>query len=158
MVRRGTLAAALAVTAFLLGSAAQAAETGTRSTGGVLLAQYGGPPPGYGQGYDNRGGYDGRRGDDRRGYDDRRGNDDRRGSGGDSRYGAQSGYGPGGSYQGSCSEIRQEGGTLVAVCRDGRGGRVQTSIDTNRCGRSDIANVGGYLRCGNVQGNGRRVN
>jgi len=99
-------------------------------------------------------------GSDRRRYDDqqdqygpgRRGRDDRQ-----DRYGQQGG-GRGGSYQQSCTDIRQEGSTLLAVCGDGRGNRVESSIDVNRCGRSDIGNNRGYLQCGNIRANGRRVN
>ena len=70
------------------------------------------------------------------------------------RYGQQGG-GRGGSYQRSCSDIRQEGPVLSAVCGDGRGRRFESSIDVNRCGRSDIGNNGGVLQCGNVRGRGR---
>ena len=96
---------------------------------------------------------------DRRGYDDqdrygqgRRRQDDRA-----DRYGQQGG-GRGGSYQQSCTDIRQDGSVLSAVCGDGRGRRVESSIDVNRCGRGDIGNNRGYLQCGNVRGNGRPVN
>lgn len=81
----------------------------------------------------------------RRGYDDR----------GD-RYG-QGGGGRGGSYQRSCEDVRQDGPILSAVCGDGRGHRFESSIDVNRCGRSDIGNSRGILQCGNIRGNGRRV-
>ena len=47
---------------------------------------------------------------------------------------------------------------LTAVCRDGRGGQVESSIDIGRCGRSDIGNQGGALACAGIRGNGRRVN
>ena len=104
-------------------------------------------------------------GSDRRRYDDQqdqyrqdqyrqgqRGRDNRQ-----DRYGQQGG-GRGGSYQQSCGDIRQEGSTLSAVCGDGRGNRVESSINVNRCGRSDIGNNRGYLQCGNIRANGHRVN
>ena len=129
--------------------------------------------------------YEGRRDEDRRDgdrrYDDRRdgyGRDgygregDRRDGYGRDRYDqrpderpdrygrgyAGGGGGRGGSYQRSCGEARQDGSTLTAICGDGRGGRVQSSIDLNRCGRSDVANNAGFLQCGNIRANGRRVN
>ena len=119
--------------------------------------------------------YEGRRDEDRRDgdrrYDDRRDGYGRDGYGreGDRRdgygrdrygrgYGGGGGGGRGGSYQQSCGEARQDGSTLTAICGDGRGGRVQSSIDLNRCGRSDVANNAGFLQCGNIRANGRRVN
>lgn len=84
-------------------------------------------------------------GSGQRGYDDRQ-----------DRYGQQGG-GRGGSYQRSCGDIQQQGSVLSAVCGDGRGGRVESSIDLNRCGRSDISNNGGYLQCRNIRARGRRV-
>ena len=93
-----------------------------------------------------------RHGQDRHGQDpygrDRRGPD---------RYGQQGG-GRGGSYQQSCDDVRQEGSVLSAVCGDGRGRRFESSIDVNRCGRSDIGNSRGYLQCGNTRASGRQVN
>lgn len=86
-----------------------------------------------------------RYGPGQRGYDDRQ-----------DRYGQQGG-GRGGSYQRSCGDIQQEGSILSAVCGDGRGGRVESSLDVNRCGRSDISNNGGYLQCRNIRARGRRV-
>jgi len=71
--------------------------------------------------------------------------------------GGYGGGGRGGSYQQSCGEARQDGSTLTAVCRDGRGGQVQSSLDLNRCGRSDVANNAGFLQCGNVRARGQRV-
>lgn len=115
-----------------------------------------------------------RRDEDRRDGDRRdeyRRDEDRRDGYGQDRYGRRpderqdrggggygGGAGRGGSYQQSCGEARQDGSTLTAICGDGRGGRVQSSIDVNRCGRSDIGNNGGVLQCGNVRGAGRRVN
>lgn len=126
---------------------------------------------------DRRGGYDSDRygRDDERtprdGYDrDRRGygrggneRDPRQGYGQDDRrYGGQperapEGAGRGGSYQQSCTNVRQQGSTLSAVCDNGRGRAVETSIDVNRCGRTDIGNNRGVLQCGNVRGSGREV-
>ena len=79
---------------------------------------------------------------------------DRRGQ---DRYGQQGG-GRGGSYQQSCDDVRQEGSILSAVCGDGRGRRFESSIDVNRCGRSDIGNGRGFLQCGNTRASGRQVN
>jgi len=103
-----------------------------------------------------------RYGQDRYGQDpygrDRYGQD-RRGQdyAGQDRYGQQGG-GRGGSYQQSCDDVRQEGSILSAVCGDGRGRRFESSIDVNRCGRSDIGNSRGYLQCGNTRASGRQVN
>ena len=104
--------------------------------------EYDDPRDGYGQ--DRYGGQDPRQYDER----DRYGNQDRFGRGG----------GRGGSFQQSCGDIQQSGTTLSAVCDDGRGRRFATSIDTRRCGRSDIGNQRGILQCGNVRGNGRPLN
>jgi hypothetical protein len=117
--------------------------------------QYRQPPPGYD---DQRNGQDQYR-QPPRGYDDqqdRNGQDRRRQDDRGDRYG-QGGGGRGGSYQQSCSDIRQNGSTLSAVCSDGRGRRVESSIDVNRCGRGDIGNSRGFLQCGNIRGNGRQV-
>ena len=113
------------------------------------------PPPGYD---DPRNGQDQYR-QPPRGYNDqqdRYGQDRRRQDDQGGRYG-QGGGGRGGTYQQSCSDIRQNGSTLSAVCGDGRGRRVESSIDVNRCGRGDIGNSRGYLQCGNIRGNGRPV-
>ena len=113
------------------------------------------PPPGYD---DQRDGQD-RYGQGQRGYNDqpdRYGQDRRRPDDRGDRYG-QGGGGRGGSYQQSCSDIRQNGSTLSAVCGDGRGRRMESSIDVNRCGRGDIGNSRGVLQCGNIRGNGRQV-
>lgn len=82
----------------------------------------------------------------------------RRGRDEDERYGRGGGGGSGGTYQRTCDQVRQEGYVLSAVCRDGRGGQVESSLDTRRCGRSDIGNSNGFLQCGNNRANGRRVN
>ena len=101
--------------------------------------------------------------DPREGY----GRDQREGYGGDRREpegrgdrygGGVASGGPGGSYQQSCRDVRMQASVLTAVCRDGRGGQVESSIDIGRCGRSDIGNQGGALACAGIRGNGRRVN
>lgn len=156
------LASALLVTS---GSLASAAGGSPPQAGPALQVQY--RQDGYGQnpnrqpppGYDDQ-----RNGQDQyrqppRGYGDqpdRYGQDRRRPDDQGDRYG-QGGGGRGGSYQQSCSNIRQNGSTLSAVCGDGQGRRVESSIDVNRCGRSDIDNSRGYLQCGNIRGNGRPV-
>ncbi|HEY0204845.1 MAG TPA: CVNH domain-containing protein [Acetobacteraceae bacterium] len=155
------LASALLVTS---GSLASAAGAAAPQASPVLQVQY--RQDGYGQdqyrqpppGYDDQRGQDPYRqpprgyGDqqDRYGQDRRRQDDqgDRSRQGGDGRAG---------SYQQSCSGIRQNGSTLTAVCGDGRGRRMETSIDVNRCGRSDIGNSRGFLQCGNIRGSGRQV-
>ena len=83
-------------------------------------------------------------------YREDRGREDRR------RYDERGG-GRGGSYQRTCSDAQQSGSILTAVCGDGRGRQVETSIDVNLCGRSDIANNGGILQCRGVRGRGRRM-
>ena len=127
--------------------------------------------PGYDQDrrFDPNDRYDRRYEDNRRSEEYRRRDDERqygrdRDYRRDGRYGddqrrpdRRSGPARGGSYQASCDSAQQQGNTLVAVCRDGRGGRVQSQLDLQRCGNSDIANINGYLRCGNVQGTGGRV-
>lgn len=75
----------------------------------------------------------------------------------DRRYNERGG-GRGGSYQQSCSNAQQSGSVLTAICNDGRGRKVQTSIDVEACGRSDIGNIQGTLQCGSVRGSSRRVN
>ena len=162
--------AVLAALLLIMAPAAQAAE----------LAGPAGAPPGLTQvqwrpGYDQDRRFDpndryGRRYEDNRRSDEYRRRDDEREYGGDRdyrrdrRYGndqrrpdRRSGPAHGGTYQASCDSAQQQGNTLVAVCRDGHGGRVQSQLDLQRCGNSDIANVNGYLRCGNVQGTGGRV-
>ena len=102
----------------------------------------------YGQDRYDRNRYDRDPGGDRYGrdrFDPRRQESYGRGGGGG---------GAGGSFQRSCTDVRQYGSTLSAVCGDGRGNRYNSTIDLNRCGGRDVANNGGFLRCGNVQGNG----
>jgi len=117
--------------------------------------QYRQPPPGYDEPRDGQDQYR----QPPRGYNDqqdRYGQDRRRQDDQGGRPG-QGGGGRGGSYQQSCSDIRQNGSTLSAVCLDGRGRRMESSIDVNRCGRGDIGNSRGFLTCGNIRGNGRQV-
>ncbi|MGI4946366.1 MAG: CVNH domain-containing protein [Janthinobacterium lividum] len=156
------LASALLVTSVSLASAAGVVPPRTESVLPVQYRQdgygqdpYRQPPPSYD---DPRNGQD-RYGQGQRGYDnqgDRDRQDQRRPDDRGDRYG-QGGGGRGGSYQQSCGEIRQNGSTLSAVCSDGRGRRVESSIDVNRCGRGDIGNSRGFLQCGNIRGNGRQV-
>jgi|GEM_PF-886883 len=61
---------------------------------------------------------------------------------------------PSGSYTQSCSNIDMRGSILSAVCRDGRGNSVRTSLDTRDCRGRDIANVNGRLNCSTGPGNG----
>ncbi len=161
-VFRHALASALLV---MSGSLASAAGAVPPQSGPALQVQY--RPDGYRQdqyrqpppGYD-----DPRDGQDQyrqppRGYNDqqdRNGQDRRRQDDQGGGYG-QGGGGRGGSYQQSCSDIRQNGSTLSAVCLDGKGRRMESSIDVNRCGRADIGNSRGLLTCGNIRGNGRQV-
>ncbi len=161
-VLRHALASALLV---MSGSLASAAGAVLPQPGPALQVQY--RPDGYGQdqyrqpppGYDDPRDGQGQYPQPPRGYNDqqdRYGQDRRRQDDQDSRYG-QGGGGRGGSYQQSCSDIRQNGSTLSAVCLDGRGRRTESSIDVNRCGRGDIGNSRGFLTCGNIRGNGRQV-
>ncbi len=147
------------------GSLAAAAAGAPPQTPPVLQIQY--RPDGYGQdpyrqpppGYDDQRNGQDRYGQGQRGYNDqqdRYGQDPRRQDDRGNRNG-QGGGGRAGSYQQSCGEIRQNGSTLSAVCGDGRGRRVESSIDVNRCGRGDIGNNRGYLQCGGIRGNGRQV-
>lgn len=53
---------------------------------------------------------------------------------------------PPGSYQRSCSDIRVQGRTLTAVCRDAKGRARQTALDISHCA-GDIGNSNGQLRC-----------
>ncbi len=153
------LASALLVTSSSLASAAGVVPPQTMPALQVQYRQdgygqdpYRQPPPNYD---DQRDGQD-RYGQGQRSYNDqqdrygqdRRRPDDRSDHGGGGRPG---------SYQQSCGEIRQSGSTLSAVCSDGRGRRVESSIDVNRCGRGDVGNSRGYLQCGNIRGNGRQV-
>ena len=164
-VRASLRAGALASTLLALGGPVAEAADLAPSTEPAVRVQYRQdpyrqpPPDGYGQGPYRQ---------DQRGYDDPRGGygQDRYGGQGSRRYDERDRYedqdrygrgggGRGGSFQRSCSDIQQNGNTLSAVCDDGRGRRFATSIDTRRCGRSDIGNQRGILQCGNVRGNGR---
>jgi len=158
---RHTLASALLVISGSLASAAPAVPPQSPALqvqyrqDGYAQDPYRQPPPGYD---DPRNQQDQYR-QPPRGYNDqqdRYGQDRRRPDDQGGRYG-QGGGGRAGSYQQSCSDIRQNGSTLSAVCGDGRGRRVESSIDVNRCGRGDIGNNRGVLTCGNIRGNGRQV-
>ena len=165
-VLRHALASALLVTSGSLASAALAMPPQSPALqvqfrqDGYAQDPYRQPPPGYD---DPRYGQDQYR-QPPRGYNDqqdrygqdRYGQDRRRQDDQGDRYG-QGGGGRGGSYQQSCSDIRQNGSTLSAVCLDGKGRRMESSIDVNRCGRADIGNSRGFLTCGNIRGNGRQV-
>ncbi len=161
-VRWQALALALLVTSGSLASAAGGAPPQTVPVLQIQYRQdgygqdpYRQPPPGYD---DQRNGQD-RYNQGQRGYDDQQDRDrqdQRRPDDRGNRYGQGSG-GRAGSYQQSCGEIRQSGSTLSAVCSDGRGRRIESSIDVNRCGRGDIGNSRGFLQCGNIRGNGRQV-
>ena len=163
--RASLRAGALASTLLVLGGPAAEAASLAPSAGPAVRVQYRQdpysqpPPDGYGQGPYRQG---------QRGYDDPRDRygQDRYGGQGSRPYDEQDRYedqdrsgrrggGRGGSFQRSCGDIQQNGNTLSAVCDDGRGRRFATSIDTSRCGRSDIGNQRGILQCGNVRGNGR---
>lgn len=52
---------------------------------------------------------------------------------------------PRGSWQQSCRDARVDGGTLRAVCDNGRGEWKRTSMDVRRC--RDIVNDRGRLTC-----------
>lgn len=146
LARVCVLASALLTLGGSLAAASQPAQTVQYRPG--EYDQYGRPPPGPPgpRGYDDPDQYGRYRpdpnGPGRRGYDE--------------RY-SQQGGGRGGSYQRSCEDIRQDGPMLSAVCGDGRGRRVESSIDTRRCGRSDIGNNRGYLQCGGTRASGRPV-
>lgn len=62
-----------------------------------------------------------------------------------------SGFGggvPSGTYQQSCTNIRMQGGRLVASCSATNGGRVTSSLDVGACRRNaDIGNHNGSLSC-----------
>ncbi len=159
---------ALASTLLALGGLAAEAADLAPSAGPAVRVQYqqnpyGQPPSdGYGQGPYRQGqrGYDNPRdgyGQDRYGGQGSRQYEERGRYEDQDRFG-QGGGGRGGSFQQSCSDIQQNGNTLSAVCDNGRGRRFVTSIDTRRCGRSDIGNQRGILQCGNVRGNGRPLN
>lgn len=163
--RASLRAGALALTLLALGGPAAEAADLAPSAGSAVRVQYRQdpyrqpPPDGYEQGPYRQGqrGYDDPRdgyGQDRYGGQGSRKYDERDRYGDQDRYGQGSGR-RGGSFQQSCGDIQQNGNTLSAVCDDGRGRRFATSIDTRRCGRSDIGNQRGILQCGNIRGNGR---
>ncbi len=54
---------------------------------------------------------------------------------------------PPGSYQQSCSNISMHGSTLSASCTAASGGRVNSSLNVNRCGGANVINSNGYLQC-----------
>lgn len=149
--RAGALVLALAGTVLALGVPAAHAAGAGPSGADVLTVQYNRQDPYGGNRYGRDREEQDRYGRDR--YEQDRYRQDRY----EPRRQEQFSGARGGSYQRSCGDVRQSGSTLSAVCGDGRGGRVESSIDLNRCGGSDIANIGGYLRCGNVQGSGGRV-
>ncbi len=65
---------------------------------------------------------------------------------------------PAGSYQGSCTNMRIRGNTLVASCTNTSGQRVRSSLNVSTCTGADIGNVNGQLTCvrnGNYYGRGR---
>ncbi len=65
---------------------------------------------------------------------------------------------PAGSYQGSCTNMRLRGNTLVASCTNTSGQRVRSSLDVSTCTGADIGNVNGQLACvrnGSYYGRGR---
>lgn len=61
---------------------------------------------------------------------------------------------PPGSWRASCDQAYMTGSTLVATCRDSRGQRARSSLDTRTCGGRDIANINGRLTCGGGGGGG----
>ena len=56
-----------------------------------------------------------------------------------------------GSYQNTCTNISQNGSTLIARCQ-GPGGLYDTTLDLDRCGNIGVANNRGRLACGNQRG------
>lgn len=58
---------------------------------------------------------------------------------------------PAGSYQESCTRIRQRGPMLFALCRNVQGGWTHTSINAGSC-RGPIANTNGLLTCDGAVG------
>lgn len=55
---------------------------------------------------------------------------------------------PPGSYQASCNDLSMSGPVLSGQCRDTRGGRRETSINTNDCRNRDISvDARGALTC-----------
>ena len=55
---------------------------------------------------------------------------------------------PAGNYDFTCRDIRDQNGTLTAVCRAIDGSWVRTRLTYSRCsGRVFIQNINGHLRC-----------
>ena len=67
------------------------------------------------------------------------------GNGNGNGYG--NGYAPGGSYQGSCTNVQMNGSTLTASCTAPNGNRITSSINASQCRGADIANINGRLAC-----------
>ncbi len=61
----------------------------------------------------------------------------------------------GGSYQGSCTGISQDGSMLSARCRAASGQFFESTIDVERCRGQGVSNTNGRLTCGGVQGSAR---
>jgi CVNH domain len=57
---------------------------------------------------------------------------------------------PSGTYQQSCGDVRMQGSTLIAVCRDMNGRDVQTALNVANC-VGDIGNSNGQLQCSGGQ-------
>lgn len=62
---------------------------------------------------------------------------------------------PPGSYQATCRGISLNGNMLRAQCPGPTGAPISSSLDINGCRGRDIANDGGYLRCGGGGGGPR---
>jgi hypothetical protein len=103
---------------------------------------------GYGRGHrDGNGNYNGN--GNHNGNGDYNGNGNHNGNGdynGNGNYNGN-GYAPGGSYQGSCTNIQMNGSTLTASCTPPNGSRITSSINASQCRGADIANVNGRLAC-----------
>ena len=61
---------------------------------------------------------------------------------------------PPGSYLSSCTDVRMEGGSLVATCRRANGGERRTALSDARNCVGGIDNVNGELRCNRAGGPG----
>ena len=59
---------------------------------------------------------------------------------------------PPGSYLNSCTDVRMEGGSLVATCRRSNGGERRTALSDARNCAGGIDNVNGELRCNRAGG------
>lgn len=57
-----------------------------------------------------------------------------------------------GSYLRSCTDVRQRGPVLEAVCENRYGEMRGTRLDLSQCGRGDIANRNGRLVCSGGRG------